>query len=45
MNNSIFAENLRKFRLAKNLTQEQVAAALYVTAQTVSRWECGVSQT
>ena len=25
MNNNIFAENLKKFRIAKNLTQEQVA--------------------
>ena len=35
-----FSENLRKFRLQKKLTQEQVAESLGVTVQTVSRWEC-----
>ncbi len=37
---TIFSENLRKFRLQKKLTQEQVAESLGVTVQTVSRWEC-----
>ena len=37
----VFSENLRKFRLSKKLTQEQVAEHLGVTVQTVSRWECG----
>ncbi|MBQ4060366.1 MAG: helix-turn-helix transcriptional regulator [Lachnospiraceae bacterium] len=41
--NSIFTENLKKFRLAKGFTQEQVADTLNVNSQTVSRWECGVS--
>lgn len=41
--NNIFTENLKKFRLAKGFTQEQVAEKLNVNAQTVSRWECGVS--
>ncbi len=36
-----FSKNLRRLRLAKKLTQEQVAAALGVSAQSVSRWECG----
>lgn len=36
-----FSKNLRRLRLAKNLTQEQAAAALGVSAQSVSRWECG----
>ena len=40
-----FANNLRRLRQAKNLTQEQAAEALGVSAQSVSRWECGVSQT
>lgn len=41
--NSVFSENLKKFRLAKGLTQEQVANKLNVNAQTVSRWECGTT--
>lgn len=38
---SIFASNLRRLRLAKNMTQEQAAECLGVSAQSVSRWECG----
>ena len=38
---NIFASNLRRLRLSKNLTQEQAAEALGVSAQSVSRWECG----
>ena len=45
MNPTVFSENLKKFRTAKNYTQEQVADILCVNAQTVSRWECGGSQT
>ena len=41
--NSIFTENLKKFRLAKGLTQEQVANNLNINTQTVSRWECGTT--
>lgn len=36
-----FSKNLRRLRLSKNLTQEQAASALGVSAQSVSRWECG----
>lgn len=43
MNCTVFSENLKKFRLAKGLTQEQVAEILLVNAQTVSRWECGTT--
>ncbi len=39
----IFTENLKKLRLAKGFTQEQVAERLNVNAQTVSRWECGTT--
>ena len=34
-----FAEKLIAVRRANNLTQEQLAAKLYVTRQAVSRWE------
>ena len=38
-------ENLKKYRLLKNLTQEDIAQFLGITAQSVSKWERGVSQT
>ena len=37
-------ENLKKDRLLKNLTQEDVAGYLGITSQSVSKWERGVSQ-
>lgn len=40
-----FGEQLRKAREAKGMTQQSLAEQLYVTRQSVSRWECGVSQT
>ncbi|MBQ3527311.1 MAG: helix-turn-helix domain-containing protein [Clostridia bacterium] len=43
MNTTVFSENLKKFRLAKNMTQEEVAEKLSVNAQTVSRWECATT--
>lgn len=43
MTQNIFFENLKKFRLAKKMTQEQAAERLGVNAQTVSRWECGTT--
>ncbi len=43
MAHNIFSENFKKFRLAKNMTQEQVAERLCVNSQTVSRWECGTT--
>ena len=39
----ILSENLKKYRTAAGLTQEQAAERLCVSAQTVSRWECGNS--
>lgn len=36
-------QNLRKFRLAAEMTQEQLAESLSVSPQTVSRWENGIS--
>ena len=43
MNSSYFSENLKKFRVAKNMTQEEVANNLRVNTQTVSRWECATT--
>lgn len=36
-------ENLKKYRILKNLTQEDVAEFLGITAQSVSKWERGES--
>lgn len=41
MTNETFSRNLRQLRIEKNLTQEQLAGTLGVSAQSVSRWECG----
>ena len=38
-----FCHNLKLLRLEKRLTQEQAAQALGVSAQSVSRWECGTT--
>jgi len=43
MNSTAFSENMKRFRLAKKYTQEEVAEKLCVTAQSVSRWECGTT--
>ena len=37
------SENLKKFRMMKGLTQEDVAEYLGITAQSVSKWERGES--
>ena len=39
------SENLKKYRIMKNLTQEDVAEYLGITPQSISKWETGVSQT
>ena len=38
-----FAERLKRFRKAKNLTQQELADQLGVSNKSVSRWESGVS--
>ena len=38
-----FCRNLKRFRLSKKLTQEQAAEKLGVSAQSISRWECGTT--
>ena len=40
---TVFTKNLNRFRVAKNMTQEQAAEALGVSTQTVSRWECNTT--
>ena len=40
---TIFSKNLKRFRMAKNMTQEQAAEALGVSTQTISRWECNTT--
>ena len=37
------SENLKKYRIMKNLTQEDVAEYLNITPQSVSKWERGES--
>lgn len=39
-----FAENLKNFRVSKNLTQKQLANELGVDQRTVSAWEKGVCE-
>ena len=39
----VFSKNLKRFRVAKNMTQEQVAEAISVSTQTISRWECNTT--
>lgn len=42
MDNTI-SKNLKRLRLSKHFSQEQVAEQLSVSTQTVSRWECGTT--
>lgn len=38
-----FSKNLKRFRVTKNMTQEQAAESLGVSTQTISRWECNTT--
>lgn len=37
----LFAENLKKFRTVKGLSQRELAEQIYVTRSTIARWESG----
>ena len=39
--NTLFAETLRKLRVERGLSQEQLGEQMYVTRSTVARWENG----
>lgn len=39
----MFCENLKALRRARGLSQESIAQRMYVTRQTVSKWENGIS--
>ncbi len=41
----MFSENVKKYRKAKNLSQEELALKLCVVRQAVSKWEKGDFQT
>lgn len=41
--NMTFYENIRNFRIFRNITQEQLSEALGVTKSAVSNWERGVN--
>lgn len=40
---SVLIKNLKRFRLARAMTQEQAAVQLGVSVQSISRWECGTT--
>ena len=40
----MLADNIKKYRKAKNMTQDELAQNLYVSRQSVSLWENGQSQ-
>ncbi len=44
MKNDILSKNIRIYRKKRGLTQASLAAALYITPQTVSKWESGISE-
>ena len=44
MRNANLSVNISKLRKGKGITQEQLAAALNISSQAVSKWETGVSQ-
>lgn len=39
------SEIIKEARIKKGMTQQELADSVYVTRQTISKWELGVSQT
>lgn len=39
----VLAENIKKFRRLSGITQNELAEKLFVSPQSVSKWECGIS--
>ena len=39
------SEMIKEARIKKGMTQQELANSVYVTRQTISKWELGVSQT
>ncbi|MBE6647853.1 MAG: helix-turn-helix domain-containing protein [Ruminococcaceae bacterium] len=44
MKNDVLSKNIRIYRKKNDLTQAGLAARLYITPQTVSKWESGISE-
>ena len=42
-NSEVLASNITAFRKAKGISQQALAAALSISPQSVSKWECGAS--
>ncbi len=45
ISNKKFGQFLVELRKEKEMTQKELAEKLFVSDKTVSKWECGVSQT
>lgn len=43
--NLFIGENIKRMRHERDLTQEEMAAHLGISFQSISKWERGVSQT
>ena len=41
----MIGERIKKYRKDQEMTQDALAQALGVSPQSVSKWECGISQT
>ncbi|MBQ8407519.1 MAG: XRE family transcriptional regulator [Clostridia bacterium] len=44
MSQETLSKNIRYYRKARGMTQQQLAEALYIAPQTVSKWESGISE-